>query len=362
MRGLLRLRAALAAFGVSLLASAAAAEPGLAGRTLIVGTYEDPPFSMQDETGRWQGLAIELWHEVADELEVEYELRGVEPPASVFEAVAQGRVDLVAAAVPITAGHLDQVEFTMPFLSKVFAIATLPAEPQGLLEEIGLHLSPRLAYTILAILALFAISTLCIWALERRRNPEHFGGRPSRGLGEALWWTAATVTTVGYGDRTPVTLAGRLLAVLVMFAALVLVSFFTGIVASQLTVRQLHGRIQGLSDLSRARVGIMAGTPMEAFLTDRGILYGTFPDIEKALEALVAGRLDAVVAGEPELQYYAERTFTGRISIVPGALDQGFLAFVVPDGSPLRHATNKALVRVLESPAWPLLSAEYLHR
>jgi voltage-gated potassium channel Kch len=35
-------------------------------------------------------------------------------------------------------------------------------------------------------------------------------------IGSGLWWAAQTVTTVGYGDITPMNLAGRLIAVLVM--------------------------------------------------------------------------------------------------------------------------------------------------
>ena len=362
MRGSFRAWVVLAALSSPFVAGGAGAQAPPAERPLVVGTYEDPPFSMKTETGEWNGLAIELWHEVAKELGRTYELREIEPSSTIFDAVGRGELDVVAAAVPVTSERLEKVEYTTTFLSKTFAIATVPSGSQGFFSELGLHFSPRLRFTLLAIVALFVVSSFGIWWIERRRNPEHFGGHAGRGIGEAFWWTAATVTTVGYGDRTPLTLAGRTFAVFVMFTAIVLVSIFTGIVASQLTVRQLHGRVHGLSDLNRARVGVVEGSPMEAFLTDRGILYSRFPDVEGALRALADGRLDAVVAGEPELQYHAERTFTGRIAIVPGMIDQGFLAFVVPEGSRLRRPINAALVKVLESPTWASLCQQHLNR
>lgn len=50
--------------------------------------------------------------------------------------------------------------------------------------------------------------------------------------GDALWWAATTVTTVGYGDRYPVTFEGRIVAVLLMVVGIGVVGTVTGSVAS----------------------------------------------------------------------------------------------------------------------------------
>ncbi len=49
---------------------------------------------------------------------------------------------------------------------------------------------------------------------------------------DALWWSFATITTVGYGDKYPITLEGRLVAVVLMTAGVGLFGTFTGYVAS----------------------------------------------------------------------------------------------------------------------------------
>ncbi len=49
---------------------------------------------------------------------------------------------------------------------------------------------------------------------------------------DALWWSFATITTVGYGDRYPVTAEGRLVAALLMTAGIGLFGTFTAFVAS----------------------------------------------------------------------------------------------------------------------------------
>ncbi len=51
-------------------------------------------------------------------------------------------------------------------------------------------------------------------------------------LGDALWWAATTVTTVGYGDRYPVTATGRVIAVSLMIVGIALVGAITASIAA----------------------------------------------------------------------------------------------------------------------------------
>lgn len=56
-------------------------------------------------------------------------------------------------------------------------------------------------------------------------------------FGDALWWSVTTVTTVGYGDRFPVTGTGRLIAVALMLAGIALLGVVTATFASWLIDR-----------------------------------------------------------------------------------------------------------------------------
>ena len=62
-------------------------------------------------------------------------------------------------------------------------------------------------------------------------------------LGESLWWAVVTVTTVGYGDYTPVTAAGRITACFVMGIGLLTLAVVTAQVASTF-VTQGQGQAQ----------------------------------------------------------------------------------------------------------------------
>jgi voltage-gated potassium channel len=62
-------------------------------------------------------------------------------------------------------------------------------------------------------------------------------GASIRGLGDGLWWALTTVTTVGYGDRYPVTATGRFVAAALMVGGIALLGAVTATLASWLVER-----------------------------------------------------------------------------------------------------------------------------
>ena len=69
-------------------------------------------------------------------------------------------------------------------------------------------------------------------------------------VGQGLWWAVQTVTTVGYGDIVPSTLAGRLVAAVVMLGGLAFLAVITAAVTSAFVAKATEER--------RKRVGAAA--------------------------------------------------------------------------------------------------------
>ena len=67
------------------------------------------------------------------------------------------------------------------------------------------------------------------YLVEQEAQPEKFGSIPA-----AMWWAVATLTTVGYGDVTPVTLAGKVFGTLVTIIGIGMAALPAGILASGL--------------------------------------------------------------------------------------------------------------------------------
>ena len=70
------------------------------------------------------------------------------------------------------------------------------------------------------------ISASIMHIVERGAQPEKFGTIP-----DAMWWSIVTLATIGYGDVTPVTPLGRLIAAFVIFGGLIMVALPVGIIS-----------------------------------------------------------------------------------------------------------------------------------
>jgi len=81
------------------------------------------------------------------------------------------------------------------------------------------------------ILAIAILITSCFaYYAEAGVQPDKFGSIP-----DAMWWSIITLTTVGYGDASPITPFGKVIGVFTAFAGVCTVAVLTGIVATSFT-------------------------------------------------------------------------------------------------------------------------------
>jgi len=107
-----------------------------------------------------------------------------------------------------------------------------------------------------------------------------------RTLEDGVWWALVTFTTIGYGDKFPVTTGGRLVAALVIVFGVGMVGIVTGKIASVLVERKMkEGR--GLSDaLHLHRHCVVLGWKRDMHLLVQDILTVS-PDLTPARLVLV---------------------------------------------------------------------------
>jgi polar amino acid transport system substrate-binding protein len=333
-------------FAQPVLAQAPAATPS----PLVIATHEAPPFAMKRPDGQWQGLAIDLWRGIAHDQNLSFRFQETTLPDMV-DGVAQGRYAASVGALTVTPGRELRIDFTHPYYTTGFGIA-VGKSPPAWLVLLRNFFTWSFLQAVLALAGVLLVIGFLFWLAERRANDEQFGGSTAKGIGAGFWFSAVTMTTVGYGDKAPRTLAGRIIATIWMFAAIIIISTFTGMIASSLTESRLSGQIRNADDLASAKVGSIAGSAAEDWLNRTDIGFQRYPTIKAGLDAVASGEIDAFVYDRPLLRYVIKQDYSRKLRLVPGNFGRQDYAFGLPQGSKLREGINESLLRRIDGQPW----------
>jgi ABC-type amino acid transport substrate-binding protein len=326
---------------------------------LVLGTKEAPPFAMKAPDGSWRGLSIDLWRHVADDLHLHY--RFVEEPdvQSLLDGVTTGKFDAAVAAVTVTAGRARITDFTQPFYTTGLGIAVPAGGEASWQPLIHTLTSFGFAQAVLALVGLALAVGFLVWLFERRHN-EDFGGGLRKGLSSGVWWSTVAMTQRATGNFNPQTLPGRVVAIVWMVVSIVMIAVFTASITSTLTIKHLQGLVHGVSDLSTARVGVLAGTAAADTLTHMRVNYQGFATLQNGLNALRARKLDALVYDKPLLAWAIQQGYSSSIELVDATFDPQEYAFVLPRNSQLRRALDVEILYAIHSDWWEQTNFRYL--
>ena len=332
---------------------------------LIVGTREVPPFAMRNENDQWVGLSIDLIREVKAELEdesghdIEIEFKELSL-SEMLDAVESSEINLAAAAITVNYEREKRMDFTHPFHTSGLGIAVGARHRRSGWSGIIDAVFSRTFFRIVAgLVSAMLVSAVAVYLFERRHNREQFDKGWVKGIAAGMWWAAVTLTTVGYGDKVPRTLGGRLIGLVWMFAGLFIIAGFTAAVTSALTLTELRSRISGPSELSRVRVATVDGSTSAEYLRSRHIMFAKHPNVDSALDNLVAGKCDAVVYDAPILMHQTYQSYSGEAFVLPVTFERQNYAFALPSNSPLREPINQVLLRQTSSLSWDDVLATY---
>lgn len=334
---------------------------GLAARTggsiLRVATMRFEPFVIF-QGRQYTGFSIDLWDEISEELGLRYEFYGVNSLAKLLDDVERKAADLAVAGIGITSLREMSLDFSYAYFESGLQIMVRGGSDSFLggvfPRVVSVIFSPQLLYLIAFLLVLLLLSAHIVWLSERGKNPQFAAGY-FKGIWQAFWWAAVTVTTVGYGDKTPKRFAGRIFALIWMFSGFFILAYFTASVTSTVTVEKLQGAIEGPKDLYGKAVATVKGSTAADYLVKMGVHPRLQPNAREAIQVLKAGDVDAVVYDAPVLRHYASHEGSGNVAVVGPVFWQQKYGIALPTDSPYREAVNRALLRLTETGDYQLL-------
>jgi ABC-type amino acid transport substrate-binding protein len=340
---------------ISLSAAGQTANPEHA--KLVIGVHDSPPFIIHED-GRYTGLSIDVWEQIAIENGYSFEYKDYQNLSDLIEAISNAEVDLSVNPLTVTSERLKKFSFTQPFFISSVGIAVVVADASPVLSFIKKFFSKQFFEVVFLLFIIIFVFGFILWLVERKKNPQHFENG-WRGIGDGIWWSAVTMTTVGYGDKAPKTGLGRIISVIWMFTAVIIISGFTASISAALTYNKLQSSISTVEDLHSVKVGTVKNSSTAEFLIDRRIEYYAYETLEIAINELNEKRIEAVIYDSPLLSYLINsKGLHQDADIIPSGVNSIYFSFSSKNDS-LLEAIDPTLISIIESPGWDKILRKY---
>ncbi|MGB0286628.1 MAG: ion channel, partial [Synechococcus sp.] len=225
----------------------------------------------------------------------------------------------------------------------------LPMRPPSILSRVQVFFGWAVISSVLVLISVLLVVGSLIWLAERNRNSEQFPRDWLPGISSGMWFALVTLTTVGYGDKAPITRTGRGITGAWMVISLIAVSSLTASLASAFTLFLSGATESGISapaQLNGRRVAVVEGTSgME--LAQRGdmrIVSAT--NLRSAVQLLVNQQADALIFDRPAIRYHLKNNPDLALRLAPFTLSEETYGFVIKPDSPLRTPMDVSILKL----------------
>ena len=328
--------------------------------TLMVGYNNSAPFIFE-ENGKIQGPIFWLWENIADQNDFYVNYQEI-PADRIIEDLSNGKVDLMLYPMTITSQRAEKIDFSPPFY---LAYSGVVANQFSTWEKAVIFLNSFLSLdffkALIGLSLIILIFGLLTWLFERKYNQEEFG-KGIHGLWSGFWWSAVTMTTVGYGDKSPRTAGGRVVALIWMFTAVIIISGFTASITSSLTVTELETDMSTIDSFKNKRLATVENSGTLDWLNDNFFNnQHLFSTKEELIPALRAEKVDAIVYDLPLLNEMMKTDTLNEFNVLPVRFNPQYYAIGMnPSVSDsLQKVINTSLLENTERLEWDVVLAEY---
>ena len=338
--------------------------PPLMARTLKVGVSGSAPFVIQEEGGS-SGISLQVWRRIAEDNNLSYRLIQQATPQKGILALNNGEIDLLVGPISVTPDRLNLpgVDFTQPYFIGKEGIL-LPLKPSTLLNRLQVFLGWAVLSSVLVLITVLLVVGSLIWLAERRSNSEQFPAQPLPGIASGMWFALVTLTTVGYGDKAPITRIGRGLTAIWMVTSLIAVSSLTASLASAFTLflsGDTNDSITDPAQLSGQRAAVLEGTNGAELARQRNMRIVPAKTLTAAIDHVLMNRAEAVIFDRPAIRFHLKNNPELAVQLAPFTLAEQTYGFAFRTGDPLRTPLNISILKLQRSGAVEAISKRLLN-
>ena len=245
------------------------------------------------------------------------------------------------------------VDFSMNFRPNDIVVLQASSVPNFFVGFFSMLSSPFVVnFFSFAIIWALVFAHL-IWLAERKKNAEQFPRAYLDGIDDAMWWAIVTFTTVGYGDKAPVTGLGRLTGVVWMVVGITMCGILTGHMANSFESAANLEIIVSAEDLRGKTLCGYASTFTSWYLPDSiGYEPIVAANINECGQKMQADPEVLTAMEQPTSMYFlktdewaslASIEYSQPIATMP-------IGVVYPKGSSLRDELDGEFLKLFETP------------
>jgi ABC-type amino acid transport substrate-binding protein len=280
------------------------------------------------------------------------------PLDSLLLGLKNGSIDVGISPLTITSERSKYIDFSAPYFIAYSGIMTNYKSNYKRIAEISSTIfSLKFLKIIGYVFFIIAFFGFLVWLFERNANKDQFGGG-FEGLLHGIWWSAVTMTTVGYGDKTPKTFGGRVISLLWMFIGIILISTITASITSTLTIKKMEVSSEEINSYKNSKIGTVSNSATETWLTDN-FYFNTksYHNFDNMIDGLRNKEIEMIAYDEPVLRYEIRNDDKKEFELMKVKYNLSMYAFGFNkqmDPKKRQHISLK-LLESIESSGWKRL-------
>ncbi|XP_066910715.1 uncharacterized protein [Clytia hemisphaerica] len=267
-----------------------------------------PPYIYKDANGNAHGMLINVLREIlitrcclsCNDLHILPEKEYTNKLINQFNKST--RDDIVA---PIYSNSIATYRLPYTGLLKLTKISIIGEKSELSSENLMAHLIESVIFTwplLLVALTLAICAGSVIWLLDTWVNKGQFPRRFPNGPFEGFWWAFVSMTTVGYGDRTPSSPAARIFAVLWILIGITIFNMYTAGLTSALSDQMMK---KVTYDMHGKQIGVLTNVPNinQTIRTHYASPKG-FDTLSKMKDALLNDNINGLAMESPMAKWF----------------------------------------------------------
>lgn len=308
---------------------------------VTVGVSEFEP-NVIYKGGTIVGYDIDMWNEIAKRADIDFEFKKYEQFDDLISDMEEGNTDVAMSGITITAEREAKFDFSYPYMRSNLAVMT---KKKGLdvFGVLFLFLKESWGALLIFLAYLIIFATLMYFA---EFGKESFSDKPVQGIFDGIYFVNTTTTSTGYGDKTPHTVFGKLISMIIMWVGIgIIFPYITGQMSNIITKYNNTAQVADISDLVGKKKAVVKNTTSEKLMITENLKYESMNNIDRCLRLLENDDVKMVIYDESLLRY-VDKVKQYEIQPLRPIIQNYGVA--MKDGSELKDKIDIAILEIIE--------------